>query len=192
MDVNLWLVTGWRGSGKTAFCREMLRIASQSGWDTAGLLSPAEFRAGNKEAIWAQDIRSGEKRLLAHVHSQSELDLSFGDWFFNRGTLLWGNQVLLKSIPCDLLVIDELGPLEFNLSLGWLSALDVIRSAQYQLALVVVRPELMEQAQKLFHPAQRIEIPGVEEVEHLALRYSRHLDRKQKLKRIFFSKAKHK
>lgn len=167
MDVNVWLVTGWRGSGKTTFCQEMLKIARTIGWDAAGLLSPAEFKGGLKESIWAEEIRSGKKCLLAATHPQTETDLAFGDWYFNQETLEWGNQVLQSSVPCDLLMIDELGPLEFNLSMGWVSALDIVKTARYRLAVVVIRPELLETAQPILNPNHIIQINGVNELPSL-------------------------
>jgi nucleoside-triphosphatase THEP1 len=163
MDVNLWIVTGTRGCGKTKFCYEILQTARQSGWDAAGLLSPVAFKDGVKDSIWAEAIQSGEKRLLAAAHPQSETDLVFGNWYFSRKTFEWGNQVLQSSIPCDLLVIDELGPLEINLSMGWMSAIDVIKTAQYRLALVVIRPELLASVQKIFQPTQIIHLSDANE-----------------------------
>lgn len=172
MDVNIWLVTGWRESGKTTFCREMLKTVCLSGWDAAGLLSPAVFKDGMKESIWAEEIRSGEKRLLAAAHPQTQTDLAFGDWYFNQKTLEWGNQVLQSSIPCDLLVIDELGPLEFNYSLGWVSALDVLKTAKFRLALIVIRPELLESAQQIIQPTHVIHLSDVNEVHSKILQYT--------------------
>ena len=172
MDVNLWIVTGWRGSGKTTFCSEMLKTARLAGWDTAGLLSPAVFQDGKKDSIWAEEIRSGEKRLLAAAHPQTETNLAFGDWYFDQKTLEWGNLVLKSSVPCDLLMIDELGPLEFKLSLGWVSALEVIKTAQFRLALVVIRPELLETAQNILHPIHIIQMNGVNEVQARVLQYT--------------------
>jgi len=46
-----------------------------------------------------------------------------------------------------LLIVDELGPLEFIHAKGWLSGLVALDSFRYRLALVVIRPELMEAAQ---------------------------------------------
>lgn len=172
MDVNLWIVTGWSGSGKTTFCHEMLQTAHLAGWDTAGLLSPAVFKDGKKDSIWAEEIRSGEKRLLAASHPQTETDLAFGSWYFNRKTLEWGNLVLQSCIPCDLLVIDELGPLEFKLSLGWVSALEVVQTARFRLALVVIRPELLESAQNIFHPIHTIQLNGLKEVDSKVHQYT--------------------
>ncbi len=64
------------------------------------------------------------------------------------------------SVPCDLLVIDELGPLEFNLKVGWLSALDVVKTGQFSLALVVIRPELLEPAREILRPDETILLQG--------------------------------
>jgi len=164
MDIDLWIVTGNSGSGKTTFCQGILQFARSAGLHTAGIISPAVFRETvsgedkTKESIWAESIQSGEKRILASVNRRNELDLAFGEWFFDQKTLEWGNQVLKTSIPCDLLLIDELGPIEFNLSRGWMSAMDVIKSAQYRLAVVVIRPHLLEIAQRTFQPTRTIEI----------------------------------
>lgn len=172
MAVNLWIITGWRGSGKTTFCQEMLLAARMVGLDSAGLLSPAGFKDDIKDSIWAEEIRSGEKRLLATDHPQTEADLVFGDWYFNRKTLEWGNMVMKSSVPCDLLVIDELGPLEFNLSLGWVSAVDAIKTAKFRLALVVIRPELLAIAGKIIQPTRIIHFSDVNEVRSRVLQYT--------------------
>jgi nucleoside-triphosphatase THEP1 len=164
MDLTCWLVTGWRGVGKTAFCQEFIRAARQKGWDAAGILSLAGLKDGIKTSIDAEDIRTGEKRFLAAIQKQSETDLTFGRWYFNRQTLDWGNQVLRSSIPCELLIVDELGPLEFNLSLGWIDALNVIRRGCFRLALVVIRPEILDRAQELFQPGHVIHLDSKDEV----------------------------
>lgn len=150
----------------------MIHAAQRADWQVAGLLSLPELKGSEKIGIWAQDLRSGKKRLLASVKRQAKNDLIFGKWFFNSHTLVWGKKVLNTSIPCDLLVVDELGPLELKLSLGWTNALDVIRSGQYRLALVVIRPELMEMVKLIFNPDQVITLSMVDEVPGKVLQYS--------------------
>ncbi len=44
-------------------------------------------------------------------------------------------------------MVDELGPLEIERGGGWLKAFDALRRPDFALALVVVRPELVAQAQ---------------------------------------------
>jgi len=171
MDVERWIVTGWRGSGKTAFCQGMIQQARQENWDVAGILSPARFEKGVKAAVDAIDLRTADRKPLANLQRQDETDLAFGDWFFNRRTLAWGNQVLQASVPCDLLVIDELGPLEFNLHTGWTAAFEVLESASFRIALAVIRPELMMAGQAMLQPAKIIEIRHANEAAGLIYPY---------------------
>ena len=158
MDVEHWIVTGWRGSGKTTLCRELIQYAQTTGWDVAGILSPAIFEAGIKTSINAVNLRTGEERSLAHVKLQNETDLVFGNWFFNRQTLEWGNQVLRSIQSCDLLVVDELGPLEFNFSQGFVDALNILQSGSYQLTMFVIPPELLERASAIIQPTHTINL----------------------------------
>ena len=157
MDVKaalLWLVTGQRGVGKTTFCRALIAHARTQNWDVAGLLSPAVFEGQHKTGILLEDVRSGETRPLASSTPQAAFDLQLGAWYFDRSSLAWGSNILESSLPCDLLIVDELGPLELKQHMGWWSALDILRRDlgcdQYRLALVVIRPELQETAHNLF------------------------------------------
>lgn len=154
----LWAVSGPRQAGKTAFCRSVALAARQAGWQVAGLLSPALFQQGVKTGILAEDLRTGESCCLASTLRQSPKDLPFGDWFFNPDALSWGNRVLESCLPCDLLIVDEVGPLELICQLGWLAALEVLPRRQFRLALVVIRPELLTEARS------RLDIAGVIEI----------------------------
>lgn len=148
MDViPIWLLTGPRAAGKTTFCRHLAEHTRRAGWDVAGLLSPAVLEGEVKTGILAEDLRTGETRPLASAACHPPFDLSLGDWYLDRAVIAWGSHVLEASLPCDLFIVDELGPLEFELGGGWLIALTALRQPQYRLGLVVVRPELLENAQ---------------------------------------------
>ena len=138
-----WLVTGPRAAGKTSFCRLIAGHARSAGWDVAGLLSPAVFHAGIKTGIQAQDLRTEEKRELANAEPCNGFNLKLGRWCFDRASMEWGSRVLERSLPCDLLIVDELGPLELLHDSGWFSALTVLQQPACRLSLVVVRPELL-------------------------------------------------
>jgi nucleoside-triphosphatase THEP1 len=140
------MVTGPRGVGKTTFCRLLAGQARTAGWDVAGLLSPAIVEDGLKTGILAEDVRTSEQRPLASAASHPPFDLQLGNWFFDRASIDWGNRVLVTCLPCDLLIVDEIGPLELLRCAGWTSALTVLRRPNYRLGLVVVRPELQETA----------------------------------------------
>jgi len=151
MDVSvppLWLLTGSSGVGKTTFCRQLVQQARYLGWDVAGLLSPAWMEADKKNGILAEDVRSGNQKPLAYTSPHQRGDLQVGPWYFDERALDWGNRVIEKSSPCDLLIVDELGPLEFNTRVGLTMAFDIIAARNYQVGLVVIRPTLLTQARK--------------------------------------------
>jgi nucleoside-triphosphatase len=155
---RLWLLTGTRGAGKTTFCRSLAAHAHLHGWDVAGLLSPAVYERGIKTGILAENVRTGETHHLAASTPSPSFDMQIGNWFFDRSTLSWGNQVIKSSPPCDLLILDELGPLEFIQQTGWQTAFNILHLEGYQIALVVIRPELQDFAHRLFTITETIRI----------------------------------
>ena len=145
----LVLITGESEAGKTAWCRALIARARARGLNPRGLISPAVFDSENKIAIDLVDIASCERKRLAErrpadqpaVHGKRT-----HNWLFNDPVLAWGNAVILNLPPTDLLIIDELGPLELLESDGLISGLKLIDEGRYRLACVVVRPSLLATA----------------------------------------------
>jgi nucleoside-triphosphatase THEP1 len=142
----LWLLTGPIGAGKTTFCRQLAQAARQRGWQVAGLLSPAQMEGDQKIGILLKDLHSGEQQRLAYTTPTPNADVHLGRWYFDVQVLEWGNRVLKDCSPCDLLVIDELGPLEFNAGKGLSAAFKLLAAGQYRVGCVVIRPLLLEAA----------------------------------------------
>lgn len=143
------LVTGAIGCGKTTYCRTEIDAARRAGLDVAGVLSPARFEQGVKVGIDALDLRNGELRPLAHLRRAEAADATgvvTQRWRFDAATLAWANQALATATPCDLLVVDELGPLELEQGRGWTAGLAAIDTRAFDAALVVVRHSLIAQA----------------------------------------------
>ncbi|HAD07149.1 MAG TPA: hypothetical protein DCE76_08330 [Anaerolineaceae bacterium] len=149
MAGDLWIITGEFGAGKTRWCQQFLALARQAGWDAAGILSPAVFENGQKVAIEAVDVRSGERRRLAtRRQTEDSALIHTREWLFETDTIRWGNTVFQQALPCDLLIVDEVGPLELLQGRGWVAAMEAIASRAYRLAVVVVRPSLLPIAEK--------------------------------------------
>jgi len=178
------IVSGWRGSGKTSFIRKVIAAAQERGWYTAGVLSPAEFKNGQKSAIMIENIATGEQRQMAYwpqvLEGQRPEDVCTDEspydpdwkphWIFDKENMAWGEEILAGVQSSDLLVIDELGPFELAKGEGWVSGLRLLDEGAYRLALVVIRPELIEQAVQRWPNASVVElrkpedIPGVVEI----------------------------
>lgn len=148
------IVTGPSCSGKTTYCARRVAEARAAGWDVAGVLSPARFAGAEKVGIDAVDLRSGERRALAGLRSpgtdaqvKQPSAIVTIRWTFDVEALAWGNRLFTGSTPCDLLIVDELGPLEWLHGQGWIAGIDAVETRAFATALVVVRPSLVELAQ---------------------------------------------
>jgi nucleoside-triphosphatase len=162
------IVTGPRGAGKTSLCRRLVSLARERGWRVAGVLSHARFEGGQKVGIEAENLVTGERRLLAVPRTDAYAGEQQLGWIFDGEALEWGDEILAHAGGADLLVVDELGPLEFDQGRGWLSGLAALDRGEYRLALAVIRPELLARAQERWKGAQVIEIGAVEEVGEIA------------------------
>lgn len=158
----LFLVTGGRGAGKTSFCASLVAAAQEAGWRPAGLISRPVFEGARRTAIDVENIASQEVRRLA-VYSEQDPTPGSLFWKFDRDVIAWGNALLAGCTPCDLLVVDELGPLEFEREAGWQAGLAAVDSHDYVVALVVVRSELLGEALLRWPDANLVEIDLPEE-----------------------------
>ena len=170
----IYVLTGERGSGKTYICTQVVADARARGLDVAGLLTG---RSGPEPGDPREvvDLRSGDARLFGvqsvgeEPTSWSVPERSSGDatdaspdsaagsshsdpltpgWEYRSDVFAWGDQVLSRATPCDLLVVDEVGPLELQGGRGWVKALEVLRKHDFAAALVVCRPELLDELEQ--------------------------------------------
>jgi len=146
-DGTLALLTGGRGAGKSRWCEALARAGRGAGLAVAGLLSPPVLAGGEKTGIDLLDVASGERRRLAE-RARPDLPGTAGlGWRFDPEALSFGNALLARAGTCDLLLVDELGPLEFGRGNGLTAAFALLDERHYRLAVVVVRPALVVAAQ---------------------------------------------
>jgi nucleoside-triphosphatase THEP1 len=142
---KLLIVTGEIGTGKTTWCRQLIDYARAQQARVCGLLSPALIQDGLKTGIQLVNLATREQRRLAWLRTDDHTPgIATQRWQFDPIVLAWGDTVLRDITHANVLVIDELGPLEFERGAGWQSALGLIDSdRRYDMACVVVRPALL-------------------------------------------------
>jgi nucleoside-triphosphatase THEP1 len=146
----LVVLTGESGMGKTTCCLELARLARLAGIQPFGLVSPAVFERGVKTGIDLLDLSTGQHRRLAVKRNPAASRtheppaLARLHWLVDPAVLVWGNQLLGKLPPGELLILDELGPLEFLDETGLTAGLALVDNRNFRLSCVVVRPSLIE------------------------------------------------
>jgi nucleoside-triphosphatase THEP1 len=72
---------------------------------------------------------------------------------------------LKRSSKTEILIIDELGFLEFEKNSGWKKAFTIIEKGNYHLGFVVVRPSYIFNSRKIWNVVDVIEIKNKEFIE---------------------------
>ena len=164
---QLYLITGPRGAGKTTWCTDLVRCAAENDLSQGGFLSPAIFEGGEKIGIDLLDIRTDQQRPLARCQSENATSILMGDWCFDPVFFEWGNQILKALTSNDLIIIDEIGPLEFERGNGFVEGLRLVDEKRYQKAFVVIRPELLEVAKERWPEAEVVDVASGKPTPHL-------------------------
>lgn len=171
------LVTGGRGAGKTTLCGALLdeALALPGGPSAAGVICPKVFEDGRETAIDVVDVATGRRRRLADRRSPFDdpAGPSTTRWRFSPEALRWGDDLLRSATPCGLLVVDELGILEFDRNEGWTGGIDAIDTGEFDAAVVVVRPELVDRARRRWPGARLISVPDPAGARSAARRLAR-------------------
>jgi nucleoside-triphosphatase THEP1 len=141
----IYILTGERGSGKSTVCARVVDLARERGMSVAGILTESAAAHGRlppdaSSSRVATDLATSERRLfgergpigvsLASSGGHTRSDPLTPGWHFDTGIFEWGNDVLERAAGCDLLVVDEIGPLQLLGGRGWSAAVDVLRSAE--------------------------------------------------------------
>ncbi len=143
---RLLLVTGPRGSGKTLWCMDLAGRAHARGLKLCGLVSPSLFLNDKKVGIGLKDLLTGEQHRLAYRKGDKVGDIQTQDWQMVAETMEWGNSVLENIEPCDLFILDEVGPFELEHGIGLVAGLKLIDTAKDFSCVVVIRSSLIEKA----------------------------------------------
>lgn len=160
----LYFLTGTKQCGKTSWLKGLIDEAAKIGGAQFidGIITPAVFEGDEKVGIDVMLLPSQETLPLARIPEECrasgivdggtrvEKSGKRMKWQFDEGVVAQVNEHLshiTKENPSlGLLMIDEIGWLEFVDGSGYTEAMRILDERCYDEAIVVVRPELIDQA----------------------------------------------
>jgi len=148
MLTGLQFISGPSGSGKTTFCLDLHQRVVSEGMRPGGFISPGVFHAGRKVGIDVLNVWSGEQRRLANRYYDEPEGLFTRKWQFDEAVISWVNTFLAAQPPCDLLFLDEIGPVELEQGKGLLEATTLLDERIYRNVVLVIRPHLLAVARE--------------------------------------------
>ena len=145
MNSQITVVTGRRKVGKTTYCQQLITTAALEGRTIKGIMTPGRYdESGLRTGFYLQNVATGERTLLGSGLEDELHGTRIGFWTLNDQIVELGNAILATAFPTDILIIDEIGPLELSRSQGWSEAVPLLRRGQFGQAYVVVRPECLD------------------------------------------------
>jgi nucleoside-triphosphatase len=146
------LVVGEPRSGKTSWCRRYINRRRKSGSSVGGILSPAIEKQGQRAGSNALDLLTGQEAPFARLsrYRSSKGGEKIGDYTISKDGILFACGAIRRAIEstCDLVVIDEVGPLELC-GKGLMPAVELALASAVNV-LIVVRSSLEGALQRHF------------------------------------------
>jgi nucleoside-triphosphatase THEP1 len=136
------ILTGPVQSGKTRFLAGIIAGLDRAKTSVSGFLSPAVYEGGR---LIGYDLAVlGRGNAVPYLRLQGEPGWErIGPYFFIPEALEDARQTILESRACDLLVVDEVGPLELGRRGVW-GPLATVLARPARRCLLVVRSACLE------------------------------------------------
>ncbi|MBU0617211.1 MAG: DUF2478 domain-containing protein [Planctomycetes bacterium] len=121
--MSLALLIGDRQSGKTSTCRRLAESARARGLTVGGIIAPAIHEQGSCAGYDVVDLATDRSTRLATIEAGGIEHV--GCFHFLPEGLALGRTALESAVgsPHDLVIVDEVGPLELSGG-GWCAQLD--------------------------------------------------------------------
>jgi len=143
----IYILTGPVGSGKTTFLKKVIEELKRQAFKLDGYLSEAIMQDREKIGYDLLDLGSG-KSVPFIRRSGGEDWPRIGLYFFTPEGLSWAKKIILQSREEEILVVDEIGPLELSGEGVWPVLEKVVFQRSHKF-LLVLRRNILEDFLKM-------------------------------------------
>lgn len=165
---QIYIISGNRDTGKTSLCLLLIDKLKKENKEINGIVSPGLYVDGKKTGILARDIASGKEKKIAMYSPGWDIKHPKREWRFMSDAFEWANDKLKSAVPTDFLIIDEIGYLEIEENKGWSAAMTILDNGLFNCAFVVIRPDLVEKAQRKWGITKIINVDTNDDLEMLS------------------------
>ncbi|MGC9398556.1 MAG: nucleoside-triphosphatase [Anaerolineae bacterium] len=138
---RFFMLTGARGTGKTTLCWRLACRLKSAGFAVSGLVT----QQPDPHTLVAVALHDEGRYTLTYPW-EDERGVALPHFRINPEAMAHSVADLRASFPTRLFVLDELGPLELLQNRGWVEALTLLKARAFDVALLVVRPTLLDVA----------------------------------------------
>lgn len=145
---HIYVLTGPVQGGKTTSVSELVKALRKRGLRVMGFSCPGELSKGRRSAFHLHNLENGVQILMGRDEEQKGW-IKFRRFYFNPDGFVLGERWIKESILSDpdLLVIDEVGPMELE-GLGWSKILDTLVEQDSIIQLWLVREQILPEVLK--------------------------------------------
>ncbi len=168
------IISGNIQQGKTTFVRKVINRLQRQNVEIGGFMSNVVYEGENRVGYKLENLSTGDSMELCSIVRHAEWKKQ-GKFYFNPEALLSGIKILeFETQNPDLIVIDEIGPLEAK-SEGWSPAIQKIADNANAPMIWVVRDSLVNKLSrkwpvgKIYHFKLSEDLPAAD-VETIALK----------------------
>jgi len=132
------LLTGERQVGKSTLCLRLMQLVRETGLDVSGLIT----RRTGPHDLAVLEIATGKFYSLT-LPFEGSGGIKLPHFRMDPTAMARSMRALESSFPTQVLILDELGPLELLRGKGWVNVLRLLGGGKYWMAFIVVRPALI-------------------------------------------------
>ena len=146
----VFFITGKKGSGKTTFITEVISNLQKEGFKAGGILAPGYWDNNIRSRFDIVDISANERKLLCGMEIENGAEEIGRFKFVGEGLALGSEALSYENVfDKDLVVIDEVGPLELK-GKGWAESINELISKCNKILILVVRDDAVEEVKNYF------------------------------------------